>query len=182
MIQANHLLAGLPLRGHEEQVYHPDLEECLVEMFSWDRYHHPPRKEPHFHGIWICSSLWILPGTETLKVDCRQLPRKVRLLHQNETYSQQNREKVAEALERQDYLQPAQDWVLVAVLVLEEEQEDTAAQSQSGLGLLADKSRLRLCPIGGSQSKVVHQSVHPKERTRPKKQGRTCGRWIQSST
>ena len=33
MIQANHLLAGLPQKGHEEQVYHPDLEECLVEMF-----------------------------------------------------------------------------------------------------------------------------------------------------
>ena len=109
MIQANHLLAGLPPKDREEQVYHPDLEECLVEMFSWDRYHRPPRREQHFHGIWICSSLWIWPETETREVDCRQLPRKVRLLHQNETYSQQNREKVAEALECQDYLQPAQD-------------------------------------------------------------------------
>ena len=117
MIQANHLQAGLPQKDHEEQVYHPDLEECLVEMFSWDRYHRPPRMEQQFRGIWICSSLWILPETETLKVDCRQLPRKVRLLHQNGTYSQQSREKVAEALECQDYLQPAQASALVEVLV-----------------------------------------------------------------
>ena len=76
----------------------------------------------------------------------RQLPRKALLLHLNETYSQQIWETEAEALVCPDHLLSAQDQVLVEVLALEVEREDTTVQSQLGLGLSEDRSCLVLYP------------------------------------